>query len=119
MWGVEYTDEFEEWWGGLDADEQDSVAGVVQLLEKEGPMLPFPYSSDIRTARKHDIRELRIQHAGRAYRVLYVFDPRRSALLILGGDKTGGDRWYEVNVPRAEKIYDAYLQELRREGLIP
>jgi hypothetical protein len=119
VWDVEYTDEFEDWWGGLDSGEQDSVAHVVQLLVKEGPMLPFPYSSDIGSAKRHDIRELRIQHAGRPYRVLYVFDPRRLALLILGGDKTGEPRWYELHVPRAEKIYDQYLAELRREGLIP
>lgn len=50
--------------------------------------------------------------------VLYAFDPRRSALLILGGDKTGNDRWYEANVPRAEKLYGEYLEMLRREGHI-
>jgi hypothetical protein len=53
------------------------------------------------------------------YRVLYVFDPRRSALLVLGGDKTGDDRWYEVDVPRAETICRQYLEELRKEGVIP
>lgn len=118
MWDVEVTDEFENWWDGLNEDEQVSVAHVVRLLEREGPMLPSPYSSDIRMAKKYDIRELRIQHSGRPYRVLYVFDPRRSALLILGGDKTGNDRWYEENVPRAEKIYSEYLQQLRTEGWI-
>jgi len=64
------------------------------------------------------LRELRIQHQDRPYRVLYTFDPRRSALLILGGDKTGDDRWYEFNVPLAEKLYGTYLDEIRKEGLI-
>jgi hypothetical protein len=68
--------------------------------------------------RRHDLRELRVAHQGRPYRVLYAFDPRRSALLLLGGDKTGDDRWYEVNVPRAEKVYDRHLSELKREGLL-
>jgi len=49
------------------------------------------------------------------YRDLYAFDPRRVAILLLGGDKTGKDRWYELNVPRAEKIYDDFLSELSRE----
>ena len=61
-------------------------------------------------------RELRIQHDGGPYRVLYVFDPRRVALLLLGGDKTGDDRWYEKNVPLADRIYDQYLRELKEEG---
>ena len=51
--------------------------------------------------------------------MLYVSDPRRHAILLIGGDKTGQDRWYEEHVPLAEKIYSKYLQELKREGLIP
>ena len=58
------------------------------------------------------MRELRIQHAGRPYRVLYAFDPRRNALLLIGGDKTGNDRWYEVFVPIADALYQKHLEEL-------
>ena len=118
MWEVEYLDEFARWWDGLNAEEQDSVAFVVQLLVREGPALPWPYSSDISTAKKFPIRELRIQHRGSPYRVLYVFDPRRCAVLLLGGDKSGDGRWYIRNVPKAEKLYAGYLAELRKEGLI-
>jgi hypothetical protein len=50
--------------------------------------------------------------------VLYAFDPRRSAILLLGGDKTGNDRWYEKYVPIADTLYEEYLRELEREGLI-
>lgn len=116
---MEVTNEFERWWDGLGAAEQDSVDFVVQLLIREGPMLPFPYSSGISCAKKYDVRELRVQHQGRPYRVLYVFDPRRRAILLIGADKTGQDRWYEGHVPLAEKIYSRYLRELKREGLIP
>jgi hypothetical protein len=49
---------------------------------------------------------------------LYAFDPRRDAILLLGGDKTGHDRWYEVHVPKADEIYDVHLDELRKEGQI-
>lgn len=119
MWDVEYTDEFEHWWNELDLDEQDSVAFVVELLVNDGPMLPWPYSSAITTAKRYDLRELRIQHRGCPYRVLYAFDPRRSAVLILGGDKTGNDRWYDEYVPKAEKVFGDYLRQLRKEGLIP
>jgi hypothetical protein len=64
------------------------------------------------------MRELRTQHAGRPFRTLYAFDPRRMAILLISGDKTGDDRWYEVHVPIANKLYDQHLIELKREGEI-
>lgn len=79
-WDVEYTDEFEGWWNGLSDSEQESVAIIVGLLEVKGPQLPFPYSSGIQSSRHSGMRELRIQHRGEPYRVLYAFDPRRTAL---------------------------------------
>ena len=103
------TDEFERWWDTLKVEEQKSVAVVVDMLEDRGALLPFPYSSRIAGSKK--LRELRIQHAGEPYRVLYAFDPKRNALLLLGGNKTGENRWYEVNVPRAEKFFAQYLRE--------
>lgn len=117
-WDVEYTDEFDEWWDRLDEDEQISVRAVVGLLEARGPHLPHPYSSGIKGSRHSRMRELIIQHQGRPYRVLYAFNPTRTAILLLGGDKTGDDRWYEVNVPKADKLYDVHLAELKKEGLI-
>ena len=117
-WEVEYTDEFEAWWDGLSEAEQEDVAAYVTLLEKKGPTLPFPYSSDIRGARHSHMRELRVQHKGRPYRVLYAFDPRRAAILLIGGDKTGDERWHEVNVPLADEIYDRHIAALKKEGLI-
>lgn len=61
------------------------------------------------------MRELRIQHEGRPYRVLCAFDPRRTGILLIGGDKTGNDRWYAENVPIADRLYDEHLEELKRE----
>ena len=65
------------------------------------------------------MRELRVQSGGRPLRVFYAFDPRRSAILLIGGDKTGDDRFYERMVPIADQLYDLYIAEIRREGLIP
>jgi len=59
------------------------------------------------------MRELRVQHKGVPYRVLYAFDPRRVALLLLGGTKVGDDRWYERFVPRADALFDAHLKDFR------
>ena len=117
-WEVEYTDEFLEWWDGLDEREQESVDSSVRLLEKKGPTLPYPYSSGVEQSRHSHMRELRIQHKGQPYRVLYAFDPRRTAILLLGGNKVGDDRWYDENVPKADDIYEAYITRLREEGLI-
>ncbi|MFP5228350.1 MAG: type II toxin-antitoxin system RelE/ParE family toxin [Acidobacteriota bacterium] len=103
------TGEFERWWDSLGVEEQKSVAVVVALLEERGTALPFPYSSGIAGTTK--LRELRIQHAGKPYRVLYAFDPKRNAVLLLGGNKTGSDRWYRTNIPRAEKLLVEYLKE--------
>jgi hypothetical protein len=64
------------------------------------------------------MRELRIQHKGEPYRVLYAFDPRRTAILLIGGNKGGNDRWYEEFVPRADKLYEDHLAVLVKEGLI-
>ncbi len=113
---VEYTDEFEKWWNTLDENEQEDVDASVELLMKEGPNLPFPYSSGITGSKHSRMRELRIQHKGQPYRVLYAFNPKRTAILLLGGNKIGKDRWYKENVPKADKLYDDHLNELKEEG---
>jgi hypothetical protein len=64
------------------------------------------------------MRELRIQHEGNPLRILYAFNPLRNDLLLLGGDKTGDDRWYEVHIPIADRLYDEHLAELKKEGLL-
>jgi hypothetical protein len=58
--------------------------------------------------------ELRIQHKGQPIRVFYAFDPRRVAILLLGADKTGQDRFYDELVPKVDRIYDEYLREIGR-----
>jgi hypothetical protein len=115
---IEFTDEFERWWNGLLNDEQDSVRDYVQLLGQYGVNLGFPHSSGIASSRHGHMRELRVQHEGRPYRVLYAFNPLRAAILLLGGDKTGDDRWYERFVPVADRLYDEHLEELKKEGLL-
>lgn len=116
--GVEYTDEFGDWWAGLSEKEQNDVAAITEMLDERGPMLPFPHSSQIKSSRHPHMRELRVQSGGRPLRVFYAFDPRRSAILLIGGDKTGDDRFYETLVPVADDLYDVHLTELRKEGLI-
>jgi hypothetical protein len=115
-WEIEFTDEFGRWWDGLSAEEQDSVDSSVHMLEDAGPALTRPYADTIRGSQFPNMRELRIQHQGRPYRVLYAFDPRRIGVPLIGGDKTGNSRWYQEFVPRADAIYTQYLREIGMES---
>jgi len=117
-WEVEYTDEFGEWWDTLNEGEQDAVDVHVGLLIEKGPHLNYPLSSGIESSRHAHMRELRVQYAGDPYRVLYAFDPRRTAILLIGGNKRGSDRWYEEHVPNADKLYDKHIKDLIEEELI-
>ncbi len=98
---------------------QDDIDRTVGLLERRGPNLPHPHSSGVNGSAYDHMRELRIQSGGRPLRVFYAFDPRRTAILLIGGDKTGDDRFYQTFVPQADRLHAAYLDEIRREGLIP
>ena len=98
---------FNPWYLGLDAKDQESVTFYIDLLREQGVRLPYPYSSAVTTSR-WAMRELRVQSGGRPLRVLYVFDHDRQAVLILGGDKTGDDRFYTENVPKADRLYAEY-----------
>lgn len=117
-WSVEHTNEFAAWWHGLDEAEQEDITATVLLLMEQGPKLPFPYSSGVEGSRHGHMRELRVQTGGHPIRVFYAFDPRRSAILLIGGDKTGDGRFYERMIPVADRLYDEHLDELKKEGLI-
>ncbi len=115
---VEFTDEFGEWWDSLNEEEQEDISASVALLEEYGINLPYPHSSGINGSKHPHMRELRTQHKGKPYRTLYAFDPRRSAILLIAGDKTGDKRWYDKNVPIADELYDEHIDELTKEGLL-
>ena len=116
MWEVEFTEEFEGWWEILSEAEQDAVTYSVRLLQSEGPLLKFPHSSGVEQSRHGSMRELRSQCEGRPLRTFYAFDPRRTAILLIGGNKTGDGRFYDVMVPMADRIFDEYLKEIQEEN---
>ena len=118
-WNVEYTDEFGVWWTTLTSSVQDDISASAELLMEHGPNLPFPHSSGLTGSKHGHMRELRIQSAGKPIRVFYAFDPARSAILLIGGSKTGDKRFYKRMIPLADRLYDEHLLELKREGLPP
>lgn len=114
---VEVTDEFKTWWDKLSGQEQRDVTRVVKALMEHGTDLPKQYSSAILSSKHGHMRELRLRSGGGPIRIFYAFDPRRTAILLIGGRKTH-DRFYREYVRRADAIYDEYLRQLRREGLL-
>ena len=117
-WNIEFTDEFGQWYALLLVNVQNDIDRVVGLLEARGPQLPFPYSSGIEDSRHEHMRELRVQSAGEPWRIFYAFDPRRAAILLIGGNKTGDGRFYETMIPVADRLYEVHLDELKRERFI-
>lgn len=110
-WEVEVSDEFREWYEVLTEEEQDSVTFSVDVLRHGGPSLGRPHVDTVKNSRHGNMKELRVQHRGKPWRILFAFDPRRTAFLILAGDKTGDPNWYAVNIPKADAIYDQHLRE--------
>ena len=119
-WNIEFTGEFNAWWETLTVEEQIEVDAKVRLLEELGPVLPRPHSDVIVSSRHANMKELRgkivdelnQEHLLRAF---YVFDPRRIAILLIGGDKAGDQSWYDRFVPIADDLYDDHLKALVEE----
>ena len=110
MTEVVATDEFVTWYQDLDDAASDDVDVAVEVLANVGVALGHPRSSSIKGA-SFPLRELRIQSNGRPLRVFYAFDPKRQAVLILGGDKTGDGRFYETMIADCERIWKEYCDE--------
>ena len=118
VWEVEVTDQFTQWWSTLSNDQREAVTDRVDILTEQGPDLGRPIVDRIHSSRHQSMKELRAAKGG-ALRVLFSFDPRRQAILLLGGDKTGAwNDWYQWAVPAADDLYDEYLREIEKEGLI-
>lgn len=111
-WEVEVSDEFLAWYRDLIQAERASVAAAVELLELHGPELARPHVDTLRGSRFPDLKELRVQQRGRPFRILFAFDPRRNAYLILGEEKTGDKNWYVDAIRRVDAIYAQHLKEI-------
>lgn len=115
---INVTPEFELWWADLTEGQQEDVAARVELLSLDGPSLGRPTVDRVIGSAYNHMKELRCRSEG-ALRVLFAFDPRREAILLLGGDKTGRwSEWYAEAIPRADELYGEYLAELKEKGLI-
>lgn len=124
-WEVEATDEFFIWADELEQSDRRArmmLDAVIDLLEARGPLLRRPYVGEVVTSRHHNMKELLVPAGDMELRVLFCFDPRRTAILLLGGDKRQNsiwNAWYRTAVPEADRLYEIYLAELREEGALP
>ena len=117
-WSVEFTDEFGVWFRSLDDDAQRAIEAAIEKLQENGPALGRPFVDTLTGSRLANMKELRPMSGN--IRILFAFDPRRTAILLLGGDKTGQwQAWDREAIPAAERLYAVYLVELHQEGLLP
>ncbi|MCF7552723.1 type II toxin-antitoxin system RelE/ParE family toxin [Pseudonocardia sp. WMMC193] len=113
-WEVVLLDEVEAWLlDDLDDVTYDLVAAAIDKLEHDGPTLGRPLVDKIKGSRLHNLKELRPGSAGTTeVRILFIFDPRRNAVLLVAGDKSGRwNDWYREAVPLAEKRYAQWMEE--------
>jgi len=120
MWEIELLPEFAEWWQGLPPDAQQAIGHDMRLLAARGPMLSRPYADTVRGSRFPNMKELRTMHhgciLGRHYRSFFAFDPRRRAIVLVGGDKTGDARFYDRLIAQADALFAEHLHRIGRQG---
>jgi len=119
-WDIYLTSEVRVWLDNLqatDAKTADLVDDAIYALSRSGPALGRPLVDTITGSTIKNLKELRPGSSGASeIRILFVFDPWRSAILLVAGDKAGRwNRWYAEAIPRAEQLYDIYLKERAEE----
>ena len=114
-WALVYLKDFEDWLDSQAEDLQDEVLAHLELLKAIGPVLRRPHADTLKGSKISNLKELRFSHFGAPIRILYVFDPKQHGVIILAGDKSGDKRWYEVNIPKAERLYEQHLRKLLTE----
>jgi hypothetical protein len=115
-WAVLLDPDFKEWLDQQEVGVRRSIVAQANLLKKYGPHLGRPYIDTLKGSKLPNLKELRVQHNGEPWRVLFVFDPKRQAILLVGGNKQGNDRWYKEIIPIAEKRYKQHLEELEQDN---
>ena len=114
VWSVD-LDLIADWLTTLDNDSYDQVLAAIELLREHGPNAGRPLVDTVRDSRHKNMKELRPGSAGKSeLRVLFAFDPKRSAIMLIAGDKAGNWKsWYKKNIPEADDRFDAHLLKLK------
>ena len=112
-WEVETTDEYDAWFLEQAENGQASIRMKVELLAEYGPHLPRPHADTLKGSTLSNLKELRAQTENNVFRVAFLFDEKRKAVLLIGGDKKGKNekRFYRNLIIQAEEIYQQYLDD--------
>jgi hypothetical protein len=120
MWPVATTDEFDEWFAELGGDAQAEIIAKVELVKVVGPALGRPHADTLKGSKHANMKELRADTAQQVLRIAFAFDPDRSAILLVAGDKSGVSqrRFYKRLIAKADELFDAHSARLkaRRKG---
>ena len=116
-WAVEMADEFEPEFDELHEDVRTEILALSLVLEEFGPQLGRPRVDTLNGSRHANMKELRFSAADGEWRVAFAFDPKRKAILLVAGDKSGGSekRFYRELIRKADERFDAHLARLKRE----
>lgn len=115
-WKIILLDEYEDWFDELDEKLQDAIYEDILVLEKIGPGLGRPHVDTLNVKKgTKKIKELRTEFKGQVYRSLFAFDPKQSAVFLLGGNKSGKNKWYDKNIPKAQKRYKKHLESIKKK----
>ena len=115
IWDVDLADELEAEWNELPSDVQDEILAHGKLLEQFGPQLGRPRVDTLKGSRYGNMKELRFDAANGVWRVAFAFDPRRRAVLLIAGDKSGTPqrRFYRQLIDKADARYAQHLAKLK------
>jgi hypothetical protein len=118
MWKVEFDPAFEAEFDDLSAEVQDELLAQAKLLEQFGPELGRPRVDTLNGSVHANMKELRFDADGGVWRVAFAFDPERKAVLLVGGDKSGGGekRFYRQLIRKADERFEAHLARLKEKA---
>jgi hypothetical protein len=110
-WDVDTTEEYDAWFMDQTEDGQAAIQMKVEFIKEYGPLLPRPHADTLKGSKLSNLKELRAQAAAHVFRVAFLFDEKRKAVLLIGGDKKGKNegRFYRNLIRQAEEIYKQYL----------
>ena len=116
-WTVEIGDEFEPEFNELHEDVRTELLALSRLLQQFGPQLGRPRVDTLNGSRHANMKELRFSAADGEWRVAFAFDPTRSAILLVAGDKSGVSKknFYKRLIAKADKRFDAHLSRLKKK----
>ncbi len=114
-WHVETTNNFDEWFTVLDGDSQAEVIAKVELLKLFGPRLGRPHADTLKESKHANMKELRADTSSAVMRIAFAFDPERTAVLLVAGNKAGVGqrRFYKQLIAQADELFDAHLTQLK------